>query len=78
MAAMSDTVTDTHFELGLAESAACEPTRWERWARAVESRLGHSLDGDQAADGYSLDWAYGQWLACEGILETVAAVKAAR
>lgn len=44
-----------HFELGLRESAALEPTRWERWIDEAERILGRNPDGDQGADGYSLD-----------------------
>lgn len=52
-----------HMALGLAESAACEPTAWERWIDDVEHLLGHSPDGDRDADGYSLDGFYEQWKA---------------
>ena len=31
---------------------------WLNWVDEVESFLGHSLDGDQRTDGYSLDYAY--------------------
>ena len=31
---------------------------WERWVRKVEALIGHGLDGNQRADGYSLDVAY--------------------
>jgi len=31
---------------------------WLTWVELVEALLGHSLDGDQVADGYSLDHAY--------------------
>lgn len=34
-----------------------EEARWERWVNEVERLLGHSLDGDQEIDGYSLDGA---------------------
>lgn len=34
---------------------------WERWATALESLLGHDLDGSLNEDGYSLDTAYGMW-----------------
>lgn len=54
-------VADTHLALGLAESAACEPTDWERWVDAVEALLGHDADGDQTIDGYSLDGFYTAW-----------------
>lgn len=31
---------------------------WINWSKEVEAFLGHSLDGDQKTDGYSLDYAY--------------------
>lgn len=31
---------------------------WLKWAARVEKLVGHSLDGDQQADGYSLDFAH--------------------
>ena len=46
---------DSHLALGLAESAACAPTAWERWIDDVEILLGHDADGNQDTDGYSLD-----------------------
>ncbi len=50
-----------HADIWAYESAACEPAEWERWIDAVESILGHSADGDSAADGYSLDEFYDTW-----------------
>lgn len=50
-----------HIDRWAYESAACEPTDWERWIDTVESILGHCADGDSAADGYSLDEFYGSW-----------------
>lgn len=50
-----------HVDLCAYESAACEPTAWEHWINAVEAILGHSADGDGAADGYSLDEFYDRW-----------------
>lgn len=38
--------------------------RWGRWCdEAAEILCVPSLDGDQAADGYSLDWAHDRYLA---------------
>jgi hypothetical protein len=54
---------DSHMALGLAESAACAPTAWERWIDQVEKLLGHDTDGDQEQDGYSLDGFYASWKA---------------
>lgn len=55
MTAITAPEFDNHLALGLAESAACNPTDGERWLDAVEALLGHDIDGDQATDGYSID-----------------------
>lgn len=44
-----------HLEFAASESAALEPTSFERWIGRVEKMVGHDLDGDQKQDGYSLD-----------------------
>jgi len=31
---------------------------FEKWVKEVETLLGHSLNGDQKTDGYSLDEAH--------------------
>jgi hypothetical protein len=53
-----DIAEGSHFEFARAESAALEPTSWDRWIDKAEKLAGHSLDGDQWVDGYSLDFAY--------------------
>lgn len=50
-----------HLEFAAAESAALEPTDWERWITSAEHLAGKTLDGDQATDGYSYDNAYAAW-----------------
>lgn len=50
-----------HIDRWAYETAACEPTEWERWINAVEAILGHSADGDSNTDGYSLDEFYDSW-----------------
>ena len=50
-----------HMEFAALESAALEPTDWDIWAAQVETIIGHSLDGDQVTDGYSMDYAYDTW-----------------
>lgn len=45
------------------EEAGLVKTLWEQWAEKVERLLGHSLDGDQKTDGYSIDFAYKEWQA---------------
>ena len=56
-------MNDDHAALWAAESAACEPTEWERWVDELEAQLGHDVDGDATIDGYSLDGFYAQWKA---------------
>ncbi len=58
---------DTHLDLdeinphlGLLISENYVPfyeKAWFAWLRKVERMLGHGLDGNQIADGYSLDYA---------------------
>lgn len=36
---------------------------WLRWVKRVERCLGHSLDGNEEWDGYSLDYAHDDFLA---------------
>lgn len=50
-----------HADIWAYESAACEPDEWHRWIDAVEAILGHSADGDEDADGYSMDGFYDNW-----------------
>lgn len=48
-----------HFALWAAENyVSPHERRWERWVDKVEKILGHSLDGNQVIDGFSLDFAY--------------------
>lgn len=51
---MSDHPSD-HLAIYAAESAALEPTSWERWIDRVERFMGHDADGNLATDGYSMD-----------------------
>lgn len=46
----------SHIEFAEAESRALDPTAWDRWINRLEKTVGHSLDGDENADGYSLDF----------------------
>lgn len=50
-----------HLEFAASESAALKPTDAERWLETVECFVGHSLDGDQQRDGYSIDGCYELW-----------------
>lgn len=66
------------------ESAALEPSVWERWVDRVEAALGFSLDGDDSedarragtSDGYSLDGAYAAWSLGHSVERHVADVRA--
>lgn len=50
---------DTFMDFVRSESYV-SPTekRWFAWGKKVEKLLGHDLDGNQATDGYSLDYAH--------------------
>ena len=36
-------------------------SEWEAWIKDVEKLFGHTLDGDEDPDGYSLDSGYEAW-----------------
>lgn len=46
-----------HLALGRSESAAAMDGQHERDLKKIERILGHSLDGAEWKDGYSIDWA---------------------
>lgn len=50
-----------HLEFAASESAALEPSDWEKWVNQVETILGHDLDGNETEDGYSLGYASDAW-----------------
>lgn len=54
-----DDLNDHPFAVHMAGEAYESPAEkaWLAWCARVERLLGHSLDGDQARDGYSLDYA---------------------
>lgn len=35
--------------------------QWLTWVNKVEKLVGHSIDGNQDCDGYSIDFAYSCW-----------------
>lgn len=51
---------------------------WMNWAATVERMLGHSLDGDQAKDGYCLGYAYDWFKLGSKPQEYVESVKATK
>ena len=52
-----------HLALWQSEnSVSLSEREWFRWVRKAEKALGHTLDGNQATDGYSLDYAHDYWL----------------
>jgi hypothetical protein len=59
---MSFDATDLEFARRehLAEMGESSPSEasWLKWCDDVERLLGRDLDGDQATDGYSLDFGY--------------------
>lgn len=54
-------VTVNHMEFAQAESDSLKATAWEKWCTELETLMGHSMDGDSEADGYSMDEAYEMW-----------------
>lgn len=64
-----------HMEFAAAESAALEPSAWDRWVNAAEKLLGHDLDGSQEENGYSLDFSYEDWKRGMSVTAYVAKVK---
>lgn len=67
--------TNAHAALWQSENYVSPSEReWLRWVKRVEQIVGHSLDGNQATDGYSLDFAYDAWKAgatAEGYAEEI-------
>lgn len=55
--------SDVHAETWAAESSVSNhELAWLSWIAEAQRIFGGSLDGDQVADGYSLDYAYDAWL----------------
>lgn len=53
---------DSHLATWQAETAVPASERaWLAWIGRVEALLGHSADGDQRTDGYSMDGFYALW-----------------
>lgn len=68
-----------HLALAASESYVSPTERdWLRWVRKVEHALGHSIDGNQQTDGYSLDYAHDYWVNCDTVDVYVADVRAAK
>lgn len=69
----------THLAFAQTESLALDADIvWLRWCRRAEDMLGHDLDGDQAADGYSIDGAYDAFREGASVVEYVLDVKGRR
>lgn len=71
--------TNPHAALLASESYESPSDRaWAAYVRKIEKKLGHSIDGNQATDGYSLDYAYDYWINCDDVDVYVADVIAAK
>lgn len=57
---MADAIAFHENEMGRGPDAN-EERRWLAWVNMVEKLVGHSLDGDQRIDGYSLDFAFDEF-----------------
>lgn len=67
-----------HYALLVSESHQSPGDKaWENFCTEAEKLLGHSLDGDEKIDGYSLDAAYAAFEAGLSAPEYVAEVQAA-
>lgn len=77
-----DDLNDHPFAIhAAAEAAGLDDTAWERWTARAEKILGHSLDGNQELDGYSLDFAFDAFKAgtsAEDYAASIAGLAAAR
>lgn len=64
---MSDDLNEHPFAVFMAGEShvSASEKAWLRWVKQVERLLGHSLDGDQEVDGYSLDFAHDAF--CDGL-----------
>jgi len=69
---------DDHMAVWEAERETARDRAWSRWVDNVERSLGHSLDGNQATDGYSMDWAYEMWQQELTAREAAARVRASK
>jgi hypothetical protein len=60
---MYDDLNDHPFAIFQASESYTSPReqRWLAWIRQAETLVGHSLDGDEDEDGYSMDGAYAAW-----------------
>lgn len=47
-----------HMDFAAKEAAELNRNCWNQWIEDLEAILGHSMDGDQVVDGYSLDYAH--------------------
>lgn len=69
----------SHLAVAQAESLSLDSDIvWLRWCRRAEDMLGHDLDGDQRADGYSIDGAYAAFCDGASVLEYVLDVQGRR
>lgn len=66
---------DDQLTLARYERESIEPTQWEGWIACVEVLLGHSADGDQTLDHYSLDAFYQLYLEGSTPAEAIHEVK---
>lgn len=64
---------DTHMDTWQSENRTTASDRaWYQWIAEAQRLAGHSLDGDQATDGYSMDYAYEAWEAGQTAAQYVA------
>lgn len=69
----------SHLAFAQAESLSLDADdRWLSWCRRAEDMLGHTLDGDESRDGYSIDGALGAFAEGSSVVEYVLDVRGRR
>lgn len=65
-----------HLQFAVSESfVSSTERRWLAWVDKVEDMIGHSLDGDQHKDAYSLDCAHEAFLEGASAVEYALAIR---
>lgn len=69
---------DTHAEVWAAEQhESADASDWYAWIAEAQRLAGHDLDGDEATDGYSLDYAHEAWSSGKTVRDYILTIPAA-
>lgn len=64
------------FKTSSTERDTAVREQWQLWLEAVESKLGHDIDGELATDGFSLELTRDMFMSGRSIEQAVAAISA--